>query len=182
LDGADHLLTKKEDSTYVGTVIASWATRYVDLKTAVEGLESDHQVVVRNEKQHGLFSEIMASGHYLTADEPTSLGGTNLAGTPYDLLVAALGACTAMTIRLYANHKKIELDEVKVHLNREKRHAEDIGGDGAVGGQMEFIDREIELTGNLTSEQRQRILQIADKCPVHKTLSQGLKINSILKE
>ncbi|MFT6054588.1 MAG: putative redox protein [Roseivirga sp.] len=182
LDGADHLLTAKEDSTYVGSVIASWAARYVDLKTNNDDLKTEHQVVVRNEKVNGLFSEIMASGHYLTADEPKSVGGTDLAGTPYDLLVSALGACTAMTIRLYAEHKKIELEEVKVHLSREKRHAEDISSEGAEGGQMEFIDREIELSGNLTQEQRERILQIADKCPVHKTLTHGLRINSILKE
>lgn len=182
LDGADHLLSKKEDSLYVGDVIASWAARYIDFQNVKKELKTDHQVVVRNEKQHDLLSEIMANGHYMLADEPEDVGGTNLGGTPYDYLVAALGACTAMTIRLYTNHKKIELEEVKVHLTRAKRHVEDVGSGEAEGGQMEFIDREIELTGNLTQEQRDRILQIADKCPVHKTLTHGLIVNSTLKQ
>ncbi|KYG83905.1 bifunctional alpha/beta hydrolase/OsmC family protein [Roseivirga echinicomitans] len=179
LDQADHLLTSKEDSIYVGEIIATWAKRYVDLEVNEEGLETTHQVVVRNEKEDGLLSEIMANKHYLIADEPKDVGGTNLGGTPYDLLVSALGACTAMTIRLYANHKKIELDDVKVHLTFDKRHADDaINGSPA---QMEFIDREVELTGNLSEEQSARILQIADKCPVHKTLTKGLTVNTKLK-
>lgn len=180
LDKADHLLTDKADSLYVGETIATWAKRYVDLEVSEEGLETTHQVVVRNEKEDGLFSEIMANKHYLIADEPKAVGGTNLGGTPYDLLVSALGACTAMTIRLYANHKKMELDDVKVHLTFDKRHADD-AIDGAPA-QMEFIDREVELTGNLSEEQRERILQIADKCPVHKTLTKGLNIDTRLKQ
>jgi len=180
LDRADHLLTSKEDSLYVGETIATWAKRYVNLEMNEEGLETTHQVVVRNEKEDGLLSEIMANKHYLIADEPKDVGGTNLGGTPYDLLVSALGACTAMTIRLYANHKKIALNDVKVHLTFDKRHAEDAMNGSAA--QMEFIDREVELTGDLTEEQRERILQIADKCPVHKTLTKGLTINTKLKE
>ena len=92
LDGADHLLSAKEDSLYVGHMIASWAVRYIDLSPKTENLKTDHQVVVRNEAEHNFFSEIMANGHYIMADEPKSVGGTNLAGTPYDLLVAGLGA------------------------------------------------------------------------------------------
>tara|TARA_A100000171_G_scaffold50777_1_gene63083 strand:- start:3800 stop:5017 length:1218 start_codon:yes stop_codon:yes gene_type:complete len=180
LDRADHLLTSKEDSLYVGETIATWAKRYVNLEVNEEGLETTHQVVVRNEKEDGLLSEIMANKHYLITDEPKDVGGTNLGGTPYDLLVSALGACTAMTIRLYANHKKIALNDVKVHLTFDKRHAEDAMNGSAA--QMEFIDREVELTGDLTEEQRERILQIADKCPVHKTLTKGLTINTKLKE
>ena len=179
LDGADHLLTKKEDAAYVGEVIASWATRYVAI-SAGHGLATDHQVVVRNEKDRGLLTEILANGHYLIADEPGSIGGTDLGGTPYDLLVAALGSCTAITIRMYANHKKIDLQEVKVHLTREKRHA----ADAEVldeSSKIEFIDLALELTGDLTEEQRQRILEIAHKCPVHRTLTQGLTVNHILK-
>ncbi|WP_323755566.1 bifunctional alpha/beta hydrolase/OsmC family protein [Roseivirga sp.] len=179
LDKADHLLTNKEDSLYVGEIIATWAKRYVDLELNEEGLETTHQVLVRNEKEDGLLSEIMANQHYLIADEPKDVGGTNLGGTPYDLLVSALGACTAMTIRLYADHKKMELDDVKVHLTFNKRHVEDaISGSPA---QMEFINREVELTGNLSEEQRERILKIADKCPVHKTLTKGLTVNTKLK-
>ncbi|OEK02626.1 osmotically inducible protein C [Roseivirga sp. 4D4] len=180
LDGADHLLTRKEDASYVGEVIASWATRYLP-KPDEDGLTTDHQVVVRNEKERGLLTEILANGHYMIADEPKDVGGTDLAGTPYDLLVASLGACTAMTIRLYANHKGLDLEEVKVHLTREKRHAADAESLDEKS-KMEFIDRELELTGNLTEEQRNRIVEIADRCPVHKTLTQGLIVNTKLKQ
>lgn len=180
LDGADHLLTRKEDAVYVGEVIASWATRYLPKPELDNDLKTDMEVVVRNEKERGLLTEIMANGHYMIADEPKDVGGTDLAGTPYDLLVASLGACTAMTIRLYANHKGIDLEEVKVHLSREKRHAADAESLDEKS-KVEFIDRELELTGNLTEEQRNRIVEIADRCPVHKTLTQGVTINTKLK-
>ena len=177
LDGADHLLTQKEDSLYAGDMIAAWAARYSDTKTN-DDLETDMQVVVRNEKELGLLTEVKASGHYLLADEPEDVGGSNLGGTPYDLLMAALGACTAMTIRMYANHKGINLEEVKVHLTREKRYSEDAQNPDNAKGKMEFIDREVELAGDITEEQRKRIIEIADKCPVHKTLTNGLTINT----
>lgn len=180
LDGADHLLTRKEDASYVGEVIASWSSRYIQ-EEEEDGLRTDHQVVVRNERDKGLLSEIMANGHYMVADEPASIGGNNLGGTPYDLLVAALGACTAITLRMYANHKKIDLEEVKVHLTREKRHAED-AQDLSEKSKIEFIDMELELSGNLTQEQRERILEISHKCPVHNTLINGLTINGKLKD
>ncbi|OEK06916.1 bifunctional alpha/beta hydrolase/OsmC family protein [Roseivirga misakiensis] len=179
LDGADHLLSKKADAQYVGEVVASWAKRYVSYEEKLD-LTTDRQVVVRNEKENGLLTEVLANGHYLVTDEPTDVGGTDLGGTPYDLLVASLGACTAMTIRLYANDKDIDLQEVKVHLSREKRHATDaINLDEK--SKVEFIDRELELTGNLTEDQRNRIVEIADKCPVHKTLTKGLQVTTVLK-
>lgn len=180
LDGADHLLTNRDDAEYAGQMVAAWASRYIKAEPA-DDLKTEEQVVVRNEADKGLQTEIMANGHFLLADEPEDLGGTNLGGTPYDLLVSGLGACTAMTIRMYANHKKWPLEEVKVHLTREKRHAEDANGLGEKD-KLEFIDRYVELTGDLTDEQRQRILEIADKCPVHKTLTNGLKVNTTLKE
>jgi putative redox protein len=181
LDGADHLLSRKEDSQYVGTMIASWAKRYVDLSAARPNLTTDHQVVVRNEKANTFLSEIKAGKHYLMADEPAEIGGTDLAGTPYDLLLSALGSCTAITIRMYARHKGIALDEVKVHLNREKRHAADAENTGDESGKMEFIDLDLELHGQLTEEERQGILRIAHKCPVHKTLVGGVTVNANLK-
>lgn len=180
LDGADHLLSNKEDSLYVGSMIASWAARYVDLSTDKPDLRTTRQVVVRNEKGKGFLSEIMANGHYFMADEPKEIGGTDLAGTPYDLLVAALGACTAITIRMYANHKNIPLEEVKVHMTREKRHAADADNTDDPASKMEYIDLDLELHGNLTEEQRQGILRIAHKCPVHKSLVNGLTVNANL--
>ena len=181
LDGADHLLTRKEDSTYVGHMIASWAVRYVSLEVSKDGLETNHQVVVRNEQQNGFFSEIMAKKHYLVADEPKDIGGTDLGSTPYDLLVSALGTCTAITIRMYAKHKGIDLQEVKVHLTREKRHATDATDTENPNSLMEFIDLELEVAGNLTEEEKAGILRIAHKCPVHKTLVNGLQINASMK-
>lgn len=180
LDGADHLLSHEADAEYVGQVVASWANRYIKAQEKEE-LATDHQVVVRNETDKGLLTEIMANGHFLLADEPKDVGGSNLGGTPYDLLVAALGACTAMTIGMYAKHKGIDLQEVKVHLTREKRHAED-AKDLSEKSKIEFIDRYLELTGDLSEEQRQRIIEIADKCPVHKTLTKGLTVKTILKD
>lgn len=177
LDGADHLLTKQADSLYVGDVIASWATRYVALGEDIK-LETHMQAVARSEKEKGLLTEIKASGHYLIADEPEEVGGTNLGGSPYDLLVSALGACTAMTIRMYANHKNIALDEVKVNLSMGRKYAEDADKPDTPSKRIEFIDREIQLSGDLTSEQRERIIEIADRCPVHKTLTQGLIVNT----
>lgn len=179
LDGADHLLSNSEDAQYAGEVIAAWAARYVSFEK-VEELKTDEQVVVRNEAERGLQTEVMANGHFLLADEPKDVGGTNLGGTPYDLLVSALGTCTAMTIRMYANHKKWPLDEVKVHLTREKLHSED-AEKLEDKSKIETIDRYVELTGDLTEEQRKRILEIADKCPVHKTLTNGLTVHTKLK-
>ena len=176
LDGADHLLTRKEDSQYVGSVIAAWAARYVTLEPDTSGLDTDHQVVVRNEKEHGYLTEIMANGHYLIADGPKDVGGTNLGGTPYDLLVSALGACTAITLRMYANHKGLDVDELKVHLTRSKRHGPDAENPDNEAGKMEFIDMELEVTGDITPEQRERITEIAHRCPVHKTLVNGLQV------
>lgn len=181
LDGADHLLTRKEDSTYVGHMIASWAVRYVSLDVPKPDLKTDHQVVVRNEQQNGFFSEIMAKKHYLVADEPKDIGGTDLGSTPYDLLVSALGTCTAITIRMYAKHKGIDLKEVKVHLTREKRHAADATDTDNPKSLMEFIDLELEVAGNITEEEKAGILRIAHKCPVHKTLVNGLQINASMK-
>lgn len=180
LNKADHLLTNKKDATYVGEVIASWAERYVSLEKQL-ALDTDHQVVVRNERDNGYLSEVMANGHYLKADEPQSVGGDNLGGTPYDLLVASLGACTAITLRMYAKHKKLPLEEIKVHLSRIKAHA----GDAKkldMSSLMETIEMELELTGDLTEEQRNRVLDISYKCPVHKTLTKGLQVNTKLKD
>jgi uncharacterized OsmC-like protein/esterase/lipase len=175
LDGANHLLTNKRDAQYVGEVIAAWADRYVNMDMNNE-LDTDHQVVVRNEAHNGLLAEINANDHYLIADEPKSVGGTNAGGTPYDLLVSALGACTALTLRLYAQHKKIDLEEIKVHLTRDKRHAADAENLDETS-LIEFVDMELELTGSLSTDQRNRMLEIAHKCPVHKTLTHGLTIN-----
>jgi len=183
LDQADHLLTNKSDSLFVGSVLASWALKYIGAppeKKAQVDL-TDNRVMVRTGKQ-GYQTEIIANGHHLLADEPIAAGGANTGPTPYDYLVAALGACTSMTIRMYADRKQWPLDSVVVRLKHEKIHAADCEGCETKVGKIDYIEREIELNGALGKEQRQRLLEIADKCPVHRTLHSEINVKSYLKE
>jgi len=179
LDGADHLLSNKDDSMYVGKVIAAWAQRYLEF-TETSDLSTDKQVVTRT-GDDGYTTEIKAGYHFFLADEPESVGGKNLGPTPYDLLVAGLGACTSMTLRMYADRKKWPLEEVKVHLQHSKEHSQDCDNCEEKGAKIDVIAREIELFGDLTDEQKTRLLEIADKCPVHKTLHSDITIESKLK-
>jgi uncharacterized OsmC-like protein/alpha/beta superfamily hydrolase len=183
LDNADHLLSKASDAEYVGKTLAAWASRYLkidseDQKTNLvqnQVLEPGQVLVSELDKKflRGLFSD----NHQLMADEPVKSGGTNLGPTPYDLLLMSLGACTSMTLRVYANHKKIPLDDVEVTLEHERDHAEDCDG---CNDKIERLTRKITLTGDLSDEQIQRLLAIADRCPVHRTLESNPQIISIL--
>jgi putative redox protein len=177
LDGADHLLSSSKDSIYVGHTIAQWASRYVDLEPPAE-LATERQVVVRT--QEGYTTDILAGGHPLIADEPKSLGGADLGPTPYGLLLASLGACTSITLRMYANRKQWPLDEVKIHLQHEKKHLQDSEDYQSGKGKLDHITKEIELIGDLTDEQRARLLEIADRCPVHRTLHSQILVESKL--
>lgn len=178
LDGADHLLTRSADAVYVGNMIVSYAERYLD--PVEEGkLGKKLQTAVRLSGE-GYTTEINAAGHYLLADEPKDVGGQNLGPGPYDLLTASLGACTAMTLRMYANHKGWDLEEVTVHLQHEKQHATDSNDTATKGAKLDVIHRELVLEGNLTEEQRQRLLQIADRCPVHRSLKSEVSITTEL--
>ncbi|MCB0712230.1 MAG: OsmC family protein [Ignavibacteriae bacterium] len=171
LDTADHLLMKEEDSVYAGSLIASWARRYLDVPEEIARIEAnpaDNRVVVQTGSS-GYRTEILANGHSLIADEPLSVGGGNTGPTPYDYLVSSLGACTSMTLRMYADHKKWPLEAVIVRLKHEKVHKNDCEA-GVEGGKIDQIEREIELVGELDEEQRKRLIQIADRCPVHRTL------------
>ncbi|MTI26461.1 bifunctional alpha/beta hydrolase/OsmC family protein [Fulvivirga kasyanovii] len=178
LDGADHLISKKEDSVYTGNVIATWAARYIDLSVE-EPLSTDKQVVCRT-GDDGYTTQIQAGDHPLLADEPTSVGGKNLGPTPYDLLVAGLGACTGMTLRMYADRKKWPLDEVRVHLQHSKVHEQDCENCDDENAKLDQVTREIELFGDLTDEQKERLIEIANKCPVHKTLHAGVQVKTKL--
>ncbi|MEM6766536.1 MAG: alpha/beta fold hydrolase [Bacteroidota bacterium] len=180
LDGADHLLTRKADAVYAGSVIASWAMRYIELRSE-EDLETEKQVVVHTGSE-GYTTEIRIGPHRLLADEPESVGGENLGPTPYGLLAASLGACTSMTLRMYANRKKWDLQEVKVHLSHAKDYAEDCEACEREGTKIDIFDREIELVGKLDDKQRARLLEMADRCPVHKTLHADVHVNTKLKE
>jgi putative redox protein len=183
LDRADHLLSNREDSLYVGSVLAAWASKYLkisEIKFAEPQL-SDTRIITRTGKA-GFRTEIIANGHSLIADEPISVGGSNTGPNPYDLLVSALGACTGMTLRMYADHKKLPLDGVTVRLRHEKIHAEDCVECDDSKSKIDFIEREIELEGDLDHEMRHKLLDIADRCPVHRTLESRSRIETRLKE
>tara|TARA_R110000850_G_scaffold16207_23_gene50806 strand:- start:779 stop:1990 length:1212 start_codon:yes stop_codon:yes gene_type:complete len=177
LDDADHLLSRESDSHYVGQTIAAWSDRYLD---EAESIENSDKTIVRLDGK-GFRSDVLAGGHRLVADEPISVGGTDLGPAPYDLLTASLGACTAMTLRMYADHKQWPLTAVEVHLQHEKIPAKDCEDCETAEGEVDVIKRVLILEGNLTEEQRERITAIADKCPVHRTLDSEVKIKTELR-
>lgn len=179
LDGADHLLSRKEDGLYVGQIVAAWAVRYIDLHPNEE-LKTEKQVVVRTGSK-GYTTEIRVGPHSLLADEPESVGGDDLGPTPYGLLSASLGTCTSMTLRMYADRKGWDLQEVKVHLSHAKDYAFDAEGSENPKSKIDVFEREIELEGNLDQQQRKRLLEIADRCPVHRTLHGDVKVKTKLK-
>src|SRR6266702_8292942 len=172
LDDADHLLTRRSDAQYVGAVLAAWASRY--LPTQIEDARAPNgprDTVFVRETRAGKFQQEIAIGpHRLIADEPTSAGGGDTGPSPYELLSAALGACTAMTIRLYAEAKKLPLERVGVNLRHEKIHATDCSECETREGRVDRIERVIELVGPLDDAARAKLLEIANKCPVHRTL------------
>ena len=183
LDNADHLLSKAADAEYVGNTLASWASRYLEIEAVDRQTTLAHKpvldegevVVTELDRQflRGLFSD----SHRLMADEPLKYGGTNLGPTPYDLLLMSLGACTSMTLRMYANRKKMSLDDVEVTLVHERVHAEDCID---CEDKIERITRRITVKGDLSEDQKQSLLAIADKCPVHRTLANKPQIRTEL--
>ncbi len=183
LDDADHLLSNRRDSQYAGTVLAAWVGRYVDLPREQKEHRDlmDNRVVVRTGKR-GFQTEIIAGGHRLLADEPLSVGGSDTGPNPYDYLVASLGACTSMTLRMYADRKQWPLESATVRLRHQKLHAEDCRECETEAGMVDVIEREIELEGDLDREQRERFRQIADRCPVHKTLHSKIEVITRLKQ
>jgi uncharacterized OsmC-like protein len=184
LDNADHLLSREIDAAYIGRVIAAWAARYLesDLRDSLQpdlSLKNpEFDTVVRTEKS--LRTDIVANGFPILADEPESVGGTNLGPTPYDLLTASLGACTSMTLRMYADRKDWPLDAVTVDLKYRKIHARDCERCESGEGKIDHIEREISLEGELDEDQKQRLLEIADRCPVHRTLHSEIHVETRL--
>jgi len=180
LDKADHLLSQESDARYVGSVIATWAEKYVPVRE-IEWDSGPHAVRVRTGASY--YTEIKSGGHGLLADEPLRAGGTDRGPTPYGLLLSSLGACTGMTLRMYADRKQWPVEEINVYLNHEKIHAEDCSDcDDSASGRIDHIERLIDVTGDLDDAQRQRLLEIADRCPVHRTLQEKVHITTTLKE
>jgi uncharacterized OsmC-like protein/alpha/beta superfamily hydrolase len=182
LDDADHLLTRRVDARYVGAVLAAWASRY--LPTSPEVTRSGNaprDTVLVVETHEGKFQEEITIGpHRLLADEPTSAGGKDSGPSPYDLLTAALGACTAMTMRMYADLKQLPLDRIRVNLRHGKMHARDCSECETKEGRIDRIERVIELEGPLDAAARAKLLEIADKCPVHRTLHSEVLVQTRL--
>lgn len=185
LDDADHLLRKRRDAEYAASVLAVWASRYlpedrVPDDTAIEASLAEGEVVVSETGSGLLVNQVRAGRHVLTADEPESLGGNDSGPTPYDYLLAALGACTSMTLRMYARRKKLPLDKVSVSLTHQRVHAEDCVDCESSDGRIAEITRVIRLDGDLTGDERTRLLEIADKCPVHRTLEGEIKLRTLM--
>ncbi|MDH4149111.1 MAG: alpha/beta fold hydrolase [Betaproteobacteria bacterium] len=179
LDTADHLLTQKSDAAYVAAVLAAWASRYVGPAAATAtGTVTPGVVTVRESGEGRYTQDITAGPHHLRADEPESVGGNDSGFTPYDLLLAGLGACTSMTLRMYAEQKKWPLQRVTVTLRHEKIHAKDCADCETREGKIDQIDREIDIAGDLSDAQRARLMDIADKCPVHRTLRSEIAIRT----
>ncbi len=175
IDGADHLLMQKHDSIYVGEVIAGWARRYVEIPEQ-ENLSTKHQVIASLDKEDGFTTSMKVGNHFMIADEPTSYGGNDFGPSPYELVSAGLSACTAMTIQMYAKRKDWDLKNVEVHTSYSKSHAEDTQDCENDSAKIDTFNREIKLEGILDEKQIKRILQIADKCPVHKTLHSDIQV------
>ncbi len=179
LAGADHLLSRRSDAAYVANVIAAWAERYLDMPQAPLQSTAEAGTVVVSETHQGRFQqEITVGAHRFLADEPVAAGGLDTGLGPYDLLLAALGACTAMTVRLYAERKALPLDHVTVRLTHAKIHAADCESCETKEGMLDRIERAITFSGALDEGQRARLLEIADKCPVHRTLTSEIEIKT----
>ncbi len=176
LDDADHLITRPEDAEYAAEVIATWASRYIALKPPAPPAGAPEGILrVSEADPDGFLQDVNAgANHHVLADEPTAYGGTDRGMSPYGFLSAGLGACTSMTIRMYARRKGWPLEHVSVDVSHDKVHAQD-----AKTGGRDKIDtwhRQIKLTGELSEDQRQRLLEIADKCPVHRTLERASEV------
>lgn len=182
LDPADHLLSRREDAAYAGHVLATWASRYLAARAPAALTAIAGQVVVRETREGKFTQRIVAGRHVLRADEPVEAGGLDSGPGPYDLLLASLGACTSMTLRLYADLKKIPLERVTVTLGHDKIHAQDCADCETREGKIDRIERVVHLEGALDAGARAKLLEIADKCPVHRTLHSEISVATRLED
>jgi uncharacterized OsmC-like protein/alpha/beta superfamily hydrolase len=179
LAGADHLLSNRRDSAYVADVIAAWASRYLDAAAPEEAVDlgdAPRSVVVQETGNSKFQQSVSAGPHRLLADEPKAAGGDDSGLSPYDFVLAGLGACTSMTMRLYADRKSLPLERTTVTLRHSKIYAQDCAECETRDGMLDQIERVIAMEGALSSEQRQKLMEIADKCPVHRTLTSEIHI------
>jgi putative redox protein len=179
LVGADHLLSGKRDAAYVADVIAAWVTRYLDpavSEQVADPGDAPRHVVVRETRNSKFQQTVTIGPHRLLADEPAVAGGEDTGPGPYDFVLAGLGACTSMTMRLYADRKSLPLERVTVTLKHSKIYAEDCAECETKAGMLDQIERVIAMEGTLDAEQRKKLMEIADKCPVHRTLTSEIHI------
>jgi uncharacterized OsmC-like protein/alpha-beta hydrolase superfamily lysophospholipase len=181
LTGADHLVSGSNDAAYIAHVISAWSERYLDMApNAMFDPDTEEGTVLVRETGSGRFQQEIVSGpHRMLADEPVKVGGMDSGPGPYDLLLAALGACTSMTVRLYADLKQIPLSRTVVRLRHEKIYAKDCADCETKDGKIDHIDRAITFEGDLSPEQRKRLLEIADKCPVHRSLESEVRVRTV---
>ncbi|MEO8519620.1 MAG: bifunctional alpha/beta hydrolase/OsmC family protein, partial [Dermatophilaceae bacterium] len=194
LDGADHLLTQQADATFVASLIATWVRRYLPEAPLTLDVPSSRPeaspspvpavsgVVVAETDRGRYIHTVRASGHTWTVDEPESSGGQDAGPTPYDMLLSGLGACTSMTMRMYADRKGWDMGPTTVRLQHSRIHARDCDTCETTNGRLDHIEREITLDDSLSAEQRAALLAIADKCPVHRTLTTEVSISTVLAD
>ncbi|MEW6453109.1 MAG: bifunctional alpha/beta hydrolase/OsmC family protein [Pseudomonadota bacterium] len=186
LDTADHLLRNRDDAVYLADVIAAWSSRYLPeeeeavQETADAAALPPGIVEVRETRKGPLAQQVRAGRHVLVADEPVAVGGGDTGPGPYDYLLAALGACTSMTMRLYADRKGLAAERLSVRLSHRRVHAQDCADCETTEGNIGEITRDIAIEGNLTDAELARLMEIAEKCPVHQTLTREVKIRSRL--
>ena len=187
LDGADHLLTNPADAAFAAAMLATWASRYAfaplpePVQPSAPEDPAEGRVVVAETGTGAFAQQVMIGRHRLTADEPAPIG-TDTGPSPYDFLLAGLGACTSMTVRMYAERKKWPLEKVTVSLRHSRIHAQDCADCETETGQVDRIERVIRFDGDLDDDQRQRLREIADKCPVHRTLHSEIVIDTTVSE
>jgi len=182
LDNTDHLITKKEDAEYAAEIIAAWSVRYLGIHQPAAPIGAPEGIVRSTEADAGGFLQDITAGplHHTLADEPTTYGGTNKGMSPYQFLSAGLAACTAMTVRMYARRKNWPLEAIHVDITHNKVHAQDCEACLSTISKVDVFTRKIHLSGPLDDDQKQRLLEIADKCPVHRTLESEIKVKTVL--
>ena len=184
LDNTDHLITNKEDAEYAAELIAAWSSRYLDIRQPAAPIGAPEGIVRSTEADPDGFLQDINAGplHHTLADEPTTYGGTDKGMSPYQFLSAGLAACTAMTVRMYARRKKWPLEAIHVNVTHDKVHAQDCEACQTTEGKVSVFTRIIHMTGPLDDAQKRRLLEIADRCPVHRTLESEIAIKTELAE
>ncbi len=181
LDQADHLLSNEADSIYVGNIIGSWAPRYLPIREKKNlDIQKEQLVAHLDLVEDNFTTSIQLNKHFLIADEPESIGGDDFGPSPYELLISSLAACTVMTVKLYAQRKKWDVKEVYVYMSHKKIHVKDMSDGSGSTQRLDHISKRLEFKGDLTVEQKDRLIEISGRCPVHRTLQSEVLIDTIL--